>query len=400
MNLTLNALNKVKDTCEQCSALESLFVAEGQSELLDSIQDLHVNVDATLRLLEELSDATEYLKVNGYSDDWFNSINKDGALEGLVTFNMPKFFDNQGKRTEACLEGFIDTIKEWCLKAIKFILGLLNKIMDWRFKVAKMFDTKTWRMKGEELERKIGMICGKSDIAALWFQQHSIKADGFYDSAAMQTYVNAAISLLEAIRPSLKTPFDTNIIGTVIGGIDINGANTLDIRKFFINNLQKTLNDKGVKYNDVKTDGFTLKFDPTGKQYVEFIGIKSGTDLPKKDIEFFSAEELQKAAGEEMAALNVFIDKLSAVNSELYADLRSAERSYTRKYDDIRKMSNGTIDDEELKIAQIQVALTQVAIALVTQVSKFTDKCNVVCAYNHKILQAIADDIAKSKPNP
>ena len=84
MNLTLNALNKMKETCEKCSALESVFAAENEMELFADIQNLSASVDSTMRLLDELRDAVNYVKVNGYSDEWFDSINKELENQGLL----------------------------------------------------------------------------------------------------------------------------------------------------------------------------------------------------------------------------------------------------------------------------------------------------------------------------
>ena len=400
MNLTLNALNKVKDTCEKCTALESLFAAENEMELFADIQNLNASVDSTMRLLDDLQDAMKHLKVNGYSDEWFDSLNKDGALEGLVTFEMPKFFDGPAGRAQACQEGFIETIKEWIIKGLKFVLDLLNKVMDWRFKIMKIFDNRTWKEKAEELDKKIGALC-VSEAARAWFEAHSIKAEGFYDSNKMRLYVGNTIVLLQAIKPNLEEPFNEDIISSSVSGLaSLTNVNTLNLRKEFIVRLQKTLNSKGVKYNNVKNDGMELKFDPTGSKYVKFIGLESGTDLPKKDVEFFSVEELQKAVGEEMSILNVLVDSMNANSTDIYYALRKSQTQYSNEYNQLRKdPQTAALTEERQKVLMISVGLTQCALAVVMQTQKFIDKCNAVCQYNQKVLQAIADDIAK-KPKP
>ena len=401
MNLTLNALNKVKDTCGKLTALESLFAAENEMELFADIQNLTASVDSTMRLLDDLRDAMNYVKVNGYSDEWFDSINKDGALEGLVTFDMPKFFDGPAGRAQACMEGFLDTVKEWILKGLKFVLDLLNKIMDWRFKIMKVFDSRTWKEKGEELDRKIGALCA-SNAAKAWFEAHSIKAEGFYDSYKMRLYVGNTIVLLQSIKPNLEEPFNEDIISESISGIaSLTAVNTLNLRKEFIVRLQKTLNSKGIKYNNVKNDGMELKFDPSGSKYVKFIGLESGTDLPKKDVEFFSVEELQKAVGEEMTVLNTLVDSMNSVGTDIYYALKKAQTQYSNEYNQLRKdPQTAALTEERQRVLMISIGLTQCALAVVMQTQKFSDKCNAVCQYNQKILDAIADDIAKQKPKP
>ena len=177
--------------------------------------------------------------------------------------------------------------------------------------------------------------------------------------------------------------------------------NTLNLRKEFIVRLQKTLNSKGIKYNNVKNDGMELKFDPSGSKYVKFIGLESGTDLPKKDVEFFSVEELQKAVGEEMTVLNTLVDSMNSVGTDIYYALKKAQTQYSNEYNQLRKdPQTAALTEERQRVLMISIGLTQCALAVVMQTQKFIDKCNAVCQYNQKILDAIADDIAKQKPKP
>ena len=398
MNLTLNALNKAKDTCEQCESYKALFEAEEQSELLVDIQNLHVTIDTTLRVLTALNDEMHALEVNGYSDEWFDSLNKDGALEGLINFDMPKFFDGPAGRAKACQEGFIDTIKDWIIKAIKFIRDIVQKIITWRMKAAQWFSDHFMKEKTENLSKQMNEVCTKNEAQTKqFFESNVINIDNYYDVAAIKKYIEAMMTLVGAIKPVMDEPFKLDLIQTGNFRSEVlSTADTSEVRRTFIELLQNKLKSENLMFNDVKKDGFVLKFDSTGKNYLEFIGQKNGTSFPTKSVTFTTAETMQKVIDEEVTSLQLAVDQMCSVHVDIYNALLNTDNKYKGELKDLMDKSKNTdISAAAFKSTQINIAVTQCALVVATQVGKFIDACNAAARANLNLLEQTLEIVRK-----
>ena len=387
MNLTLNALNKVKDTCGKLTALESLFAAENEMELFADIQSLNAQLSTTYRLMDEVTDALKYLKVNGYSDEWFDSINKDGSLEGLVSFDMPKFFDGPAGRAQACQEGFFETLRNWVMAALKFIASIANKIYDFFMKICEFFDERSWtdsiRKRIDQFEKKVA-----NDKVVEYLNQRSYRFEGYYDTNSITTYVNNIKALVDAVIPAIE--MDDAFVSSVATSPD--RIDTQAVRAAVISNLQKALNDKGIPFDNISS-GFVLRHDPMGTNFVDIIGVRSGTEFQKTTKDVTGVDGLREMMADAVAKFSLMANALRNSLAATLKALKASKAKADKAIRDINAQKNGT--PEDLRDYTMDSQAAQCGISILIPVGKFCHILKAVRNYNESLFAALIKDIDK-----
>ena len=280
MNLTVKSLNKAKECCQEYLKLESVLEQENQLALISDLKTTLRNIDQTLSLTDQIMNFKASLESVGYSDEWFDTVSSNGRIGGVVDIEVPKFFDNPTNRGKACMEGMIESIKNFIVRICDFIMNVIRKVLAF-FNITVSFlsneDTIEEKIKqgADAFRRKVGEAELKK-----WMMEHPFKVEKWYISDKIVERLNNTMSLLDIVVPG------TDFNGIRSGILDANsygGRDTQAIRAEYYQKLVQSLHQVNIPVNDPDC-GFVPINDTSTPSMVMF----AGTDI--KDVEFESME--------------------------------------------------------------------------------------------------------------
>ena len=132
MILSLNALEEIKSSAESIVQMTEIEKLEGYESLRSEAQEVIELANKTHAMLEDLERGFKTLKANGYSQEWFDTMNADGNFAYVFNVDaLPRnMFGGAQARTEAAVEGLWQTIKQWVVNALKTLWKIFNWIVD------------------------------------------------------------------------------------------------------------------------------------------------------------------------------------------------------------------------------------------------------------------------------
>jgi len=268
MHLTIKSLNKANEVCQEYLKFEDAIIAESGRELVEDIHGIQASIASTIELYNQVDDMRKSLESVGYSDEWFDTIAANGQLEGIVDFNMPKFFDNPVNRGKACMEGFVDGLKKFIMAICNFIMNAIRKIMSAFDFVIKMFasnDTAEMKLKGmlQTAEKVFS-----SAVIEKWLQENPISISGWYPPEQIIKMYDGVNKLLKIVVPG------TDFNGLRAGILDANeyqGRDSTEINKEYFANLATGVASAGMQPNDPSL-GFVLEHQVGTSSFVKFFG--------------------------------------------------------------------------------------------------------------------------------
>ena len=395
MNLTLQSLNKIKEDSSN-KAIEDLLVAADRYDLVEGMHFVNSQVNTAISVISNLNEAKAQLESMGYSDEWFNELMSNESFKTVLELDMPKFFDNNDNRQKACMEGFINTIASWVIKAIKFIVNLANSIIKAIEKIADFFSGNAIdSVKG--IADTVGKMCNDEAVKA-WFNEHGMKIAGYYDTSKYIGMVDNVIALMEALIPCVQNPFDNNIIPTN-RSVTSKNVDVYAVRKEFIARIVGDLGKRSRKCADIDKDGFVLKADPSGVNFIEMYGVKSGKEFRKSELTIDVIEDLKNVVDAPLKNFSIAIDHLSKMLGDTKSALHSLIGQYNQLEADIDNDTNLSTDEYNAKMNECQchIAATQICESILCQITRFAIKVKHICRYNTILIQ---NSLKIVKPTP
>ena len=123
------------------------------SEAAESLRDALTLGTQIQTMMDDLVFAQESLEKCGYSDQWLQSLNKDGQLLAAVNLDMSKLVGTKDEKTQAALEGFWSTVWDYVKKIWDFIINLVKKVVSF---IASMFNIQ--KMDADNMEKAQALL--------------------------------------------------------------------------------------------------------------------------------------------------------------------------------------------------------------------------------------------------
>jgi hypothetical protein len=150
MELTANS---VDDVIKQGHViLDFCATSEKFAKASEESHEALSQLEACISMLQDLSACVESLKEVGATDQWLDIVNKDNRFVIACNIELPKFLEGSKTRTEACMEGALDTLKMWAEKAWKVIVWIFNTIVSMARTAMELMNRKTGRTLQETVD--------------------------------------------------------------------------------------------------------------------------------------------------------------------------------------------------------------------------------------------------------
>lgn len=318
MNLTLKALQEGKKKCDDMKGLEGLMTVAERAEIMESIENLSVSFSQCIGVIEKVSEVKDSLEKFGYTDEWYDSVFSVSGLENIVEFDIPKF-TTYGTKQEACMEGFLDTIKDWIKKAWAILKDVLVKIYRFIVGVIRKLDLNT-KQKSWKLDSLIKKVEDVSKTQDEKMQQVlndlGLDLESFYDTEFIANQLDDIIGLMGIAKDAT--------IGEEIGTYAKNQRDfmTADrVRKMFGDLLKGRLDSEGIKYADSNKDTFVVRVNPAVNHMVYFYGKQSGKQFPQTKLEINDVNKFFEV-GNNCKNLFTRISSASQLFTDFFNDLQ------------------------------------------------------------------------------
>lgn len=318
MNLTLEALKKGKQKCVDISGLEAAMSINERNEIHESIISLQSSFDQCIQVIGKIEEVRSSLEKFGYTDEWYDTVFATSGLENLVEFDIPKL-TTYGVKGEACMEGFVDTVKTWILKAWNFIKAAIEKIYRFIVWLAKKVGLDTTR-KCENLEQAMKdvehVVTGMTEDNLK--DATGIDIETFYEIEPIETQLNNVAELLNAISDDKNKE---TVIAKVQASKEFTSAEA--VRKIWIECVKGALDSKRINYlTDLEKTGFMLKFQSNSNKMFHFFGKATGKQFRQCKLAIDDMNEVQNT----VAKVVEFGGRISALIN-LYDSIGQAIRS-------------------------------------------------------------------------
>lgn len=387
MNLTMSSLKAGKDKCQQLESLKDLMMQSDKVDLLEEIRSLESAFDQCISVLERVHDIRDSLESFGYSDQWFDTINAGGSLEGIVEFDMPKLFDNKANKTQACMEGLWDTIKEWLLKAYNFLKSVILKIRDFVHWLLEKLGLCTSRKIGaldSAVKQGYGMM-------QAYFQQCGIDLQNFYDPDELVRYE----MYLKAIVGTIFNRIRANISKE-----DISDRNLLkheDIRKDFYDRLTVACKENGIELNNIEKVGYTIEYTPGSSKFLRTLGFATtGKDFKQTTIAIETVDDFVAKALEPLKKIDANFKESASLIKFVQNTIAADHASLG---DSLNQMRANNMSEDIVVITQANVINQACCLSVVTDALNFFAEIQKRVAHNVNLLEAIIDvSTGKRKP--
>lgn len=318
MNLTLKALQEGKKKCDDMKGLENLMTVAERTEIMESIENLSVSFSQCIGIIEKVSEVKDSLEKFGYTDEWYDSVFSVSGLENIVEFDIPKF-TTYGTKQEACMEGFIDTIKDWLKKAWNILKDILVKI--YRFIVSALkklnLNTKQKIWMFDQASKKLDDISKSQDEKMKQaLVDIGLDLESFYDIDFIDKQQDDLNTLLDILNDDTIS----EEVGTYVK--NQNEFVTADrVRRMFGDLLKGRLDAEGIKYTDANKDTFTVKVNPAVNHMVYFYGKQIGKQFPQTKLDIDDINKLF-SVGNSVKAMCARLDSGEVLFTNLFSKLQ------------------------------------------------------------------------------
>ena len=130
MNLSLKSLEAARASVTD--VLESgLFdqIADGE-KFRDQYNEIIANIDGMTNMVKDLTYAQESLMQGGWSQEWYDHMNKDGNFARVCPMDKVPIFGGPNARTEACMESIGESIVAFGKKMLEYLQKFFNWLLE------------------------------------------------------------------------------------------------------------------------------------------------------------------------------------------------------------------------------------------------------------------------------
>lgn len=389
MQLTLKSLQQIQDTSVEALGLLKCVEAENNAELQMELQNLSVQASGAIQILEQFINIRDSLKVSGYSDQWYDITFGNSNLKDLCTIEMPKFLDNDVNRGKACMEGIMETLRDWVKKAGQLIINIIKGIMrfaEWLVSVLRKINSSDKQAKSI-WERAIDFAVKKSAEMQL-----GIKLEDYYDFEKITQMVANVHVLLTILCPISSKTHQFEASSSMLSSLNKGGKSADDLKKDFFSQLQSAFAAKGINTKDMATVGYQLKFDPAANKYIEFLGGNGQGDFEKKaiDVEHISdvTALIKQQIDDAGAKIHITNGSLIDVQIMLKERLGHFEEMSRAQYQSDGSDDNGSAD-AMIADAVAGVVLTRCALSIISDALSFIARVTKAHEVNKKYIDAL-----------
>lgn len=396
MQLSLNAVSKIKDTSAEALGLLKCVEADGVMEMRSELQDLFVKASGTIEVISSFTDIQKSLETVGYSDKWYEMVFESSNLKDLCEIDMPKFLDNPVNRGKACMEGIMDTIKTWCKKALEVIMKIIDgiiKFMDWLNKQARVH-----LKNNKEFKRKSFSLL---DVAAKKLAERAlgITIEDYYDFEKLGPMVMFTRTLIDVLCPSNKN--GVNEANPAIFNADgIQNMSNDQLKHEFFNRLAKELQLKGIQYNNMD-NGFVLKFDGAINKYVKFFDDDAPGEFPKLTINIAQIKDAADLISKATDSYGVFIDSTLSLITDVEAHVKHRKSEFEKilRNIDYTGDANDPSTDTVNK-TKANIILSMCGLSIITGASQFINRIFNAFRANQQMQAELVKAIYGAANNP
>ena len=133
MNLSLKSLEEAKASVESVIQAGYIDQLENGQKFQDEFDDILANINGMYKMCRDIAEAEESLKQGGWSQEWYDSMNKNGNFARICPMDNVPIFGGPDARTNACMEGLGDSLKAFAGKMYEY----LTKFFNWLLEKAK-----------------------------------------------------------------------------------------------------------------------------------------------------------------------------------------------------------------------------------------------------------------------
>ena len=109
-----------------CQMLESIYEPICYSEAVAPAMN---NVRMARSVIKDITTCMESLEANGYSDVWMDTVNADGNFMNFLNLTPADLIGSEAHKKDVCMQGLMDSLKEWAIKIWDFIVKAYEVIM-------------------------------------------------------------------------------------------------------------------------------------------------------------------------------------------------------------------------------------------------------------------------------
>lgn len=389
MKLTMEAFKEIKKTCDSFKGLENLLGEEKYREIVSMADDLRIGAEKAITAIETVDEMRRSLKKAGYSDAWYDTLLDCGKIEGLVTFDMPKFFDNNFNREKVCMEGFYDSIVRWIQQAWEFLKKLFVGISNLIHWLAKMMGvTAEQGAKNTEALNKV-----YNALVKFMLRKHPIELQEMYDS---QFICNQLVNVQKLISIFMSGD-KLNRVFLNDGTDQVNGD---EAKKLFQMKLKTEIDMLQIDYRDPNTTGFTLKYNPSKTKYIYFYNETNGK-FPQTNVLIHTIEEFDNLVQDVTEGLLFqLMQQTSSQLDELNRQL-TAQRDKMQNIVNAIKTNNAQPPDPNLYTeAQCRVIQCNCALGIVSDMLKYMKEVNHAWFVNKTLVDTVFKTAKDTRNQP
>lgn len=400
MQLTLKSLQQIQDTSVEALGLLKCIEAEGNAELQMELQNLSVQASGAIQILESFTNLKDSLKISGYSDQWYDITFGNSNLKNLCTIEMPKFLDNDVNRGKACMEGIMDTLRDWVKKAGQLIIRIIKGLIqftNWLISQLRKHFNNDKQVKNF-WERSIDFAVKKSAEMQL-----GIKLEDYYDFEKITQMVANVLVLLTILCPISSKSHKFEASSSMLSSLNKGSKSADELKKDFFNQLQSAFASKGINTNDMEIVGYQLKFDPAANKYIEFLGDNGQGDFEKKSIDIEHIADVT-------ALINQQIDVAGTKIQNIEGSLTDVEIMLKERHAHFEEMSRAQYQSDDMEggdSAEAMIAdakagaiLTMCALSIVSDALRFITRVTKAHVVNKKyidtLVRAVYSDAQKA----
>ena len=323
MNLTIQSLNQAREACERYLDFEDVLASEERYDLIDNLRSTMTCIDNTLNLTSNVLEMKASLETNGYSEEWFESVAKNSRLEGVVSFDMPKFFDNPTNRGKACMEGFLDSIKNFIVKICDFIMDVIRKVLKFfGITIGVMGDDSEVEVRLKEFLKLMQRTISEAQIDKYLQLRGGLRITKLFNTQNICIMFDNVYNLLGIVLPG--TDFNKQRSG-ILDANEYEGRDTPSIRNEYFEKLQMLCLAAGLKVNDIRTGFILAKDNPGTSSLVKF----AMSDIPVEEPQ--STERDIKCFRDLQNLVEFESNTISAASKRLYERHKSMKEFLTKR---------------------------------------------------------------------
>ena len=368
MQLMLEALTKIKDTSAETLSMLKCVESENVASVKNELQDLFVQTNEVMKILDSFSDIRSSLESAGYSDAWYEQVFSASNIKDLCEIEMPKFLDNSVNRGHACMEGILETIKNWCKKAYDVIVKIIDgiiKFMEWLNKMARQY-----LRDGQEFKRKSLPIL---DAAAKKLAENllNVTIEDYFDFDAILKMIDSTELLVSAICPT-NSKGDLAANAAIFNADGLASKNNDELKRTFFDRLVRELQVKGVEANDMSKNGFVLKYDGAINKYIVFVDENAPDALPKKNINIATIKDEVETIKKLVDQSGQYLDYVDRLVADVEVTLKNRKSSLHKELNAMAY--TGDKNDpatDTVNTTKANIILTICGLSVITDTSKF-----------------------------